>query len=259
VSARQDNRLFADVLVGISGEPAGWHALEVALQVARREGAQVHGFHAALSEAEQKSVKTQAMETEFNRRCQAAGLASKLIFDVGEVTRKIYERSWWVDLIVLSLSYPPEPQLASKLASGFRTLLYNCARPVLAVPGPVSRLERALLAYDSSPKADEALFVATYLAGQWNMPLVVVTVENERAKPGALGRAQEYLGSHEVEATLVQKQGSAAEEILKTAQEHESDLIIMGSYGPHPLLEAVRDSTVNPVLRASRWPVLICR
>jgi nucleotide-binding universal stress UspA family protein len=36
-------------------------------------------------------------------------------------------------------------------------------------------------------------------------------------------------------------------------------LILMGSYGPHPLLEAVRDSTVNHVLRASRRPMLICR
>jgi nucleotide-binding universal stress UspA family protein len=123
----------------------------------------------------------------------------------------------------------------------------------------VSRLGRALLAYDGSSKADEALSVATYLAGEWNMPLAVVTVENERIKPGALGRAQEYLGTHGVKAAFVQKQGSVAEEILKTAQEYETDLIIMGSYGPHPLLEAVLDSTVNRVLRASRWPVLICR
>jgi len=33
----------------------------------------------------------------------------------------------------------------------------------------------------------------------------------------------------------------------------------MGSYGPHSLRKAVRDSTVNYVLRASRRPMLICR
>jgi nucleotide-binding universal stress UspA family protein len=42
--------------------------------------------------------------------------------------------------------------------------------------------------------------------------------------------------------------------ILQTAEEHESDLILMGSYGPHPLLEAVRDSTVNYVLPRQRPP-----
>ena len=259
VAARPETRLFADVLVAINGEEAGWQALDLALEVARREEGQVHGFHAEPSEVDPTSEHIQVVEAEFNRRCQAAGLADKLAFEVGEVASKIRERSWWVDLIVLSLAYPPEPQLTARLASGFRTILHNCARPVLAVPGPVSRLERALLAYDGSPKADEALFVATYLAGRWNMSLVVVTVESERTKPETIGRAQSYLETHGVQATYIQERWPVAEAILQTAEEHESDLILMGSYGPHPLLEAMRDSTVNHVLRASRRPMLICR
>ena len=259
VAARPETRLFADVLVAINGEEAGWQALDLALEVARREEAQVHGFHAEPSEVDSTGEHIQAVEAEFNRRCKAAGMAGKLTFEVGDVARKIRERSWWVDLIVLSLAYPPEPQLTARLASGFRTILHNCARPVLAVPGPVSRLERALLAYDGSPKADEALFVATYLADRWNMSLVVVTVESERTKPDVMGRASSYLETHGVQATYTQKRGPVAGAILQTAEEHESDLILMGSYGPHPLLEAVRDSTVNHVLRASRRPILICR
>jgi nucleotide-binding universal stress UspA family protein len=164
-----------------------------------------------------------------------------------------------VDLVVLSLSYPPEPQLAARLASGIRTILLNCARPVLAVPGPVSRLERALLAYDGSLRADEALFVATYLAGQWKMPLVVVTVENERTQLGARARVREYLEQHGIQATFVQMQGEVAGAILETARVHECDWIIMGSYGPHPLVEALFGSTVDQVLHSSRLPTLICR
>jgi len=259
VAARPGGRLFADVLVAINGEEAGWQALDLALEVARREGALVHGFHAEQSEVDLTGEHIQAVEAEFNRRCQTAGLAGKLTFEVGNVARKIRDRSWWVDLIVLSLAYPPEPQLTARLASGFRTILHNCARPVLAVPGPVSQLERALLAYDGSPKADEALFVATYLVDRWNMSLVVVTVASERTKPEVMGRASSYLETHGVQATYTQKRGLVAEAILQTAEEHESDLILMGSYGPHPLLEAVRDSTVNHVLRASRRPMLICR
>jgi nucleotide-binding universal stress UspA family protein len=257
VAARPGGRLFADVLVAINGEEAGWQALDLALEVARREEAQVHGFHAEPSEVDSTGEHLQAVEAEFNRRCQAAGLAGKLTFEVGDVARKIRERSWWVDLIVLSLAYPPGPQLTARLASGFRTILHHCARPVLAVPGPVSRLERALLAYDGSPKADEALFVATYLADRWSLSLVVVTVESERTKPEVMGRASNYLEAHGVQATYTHKRGAVAEAILQTAEEHESDLILMGSYGPHPLLEAVRDSTVNHVLRASRRPMLI--
>ena len=259
LAVRPGDRLFADVLVGVSGEEAGWHALDQAIEIAKRERAVLHGFHAAHSEQALTSDKAQIVQLEFDLRCQAAGVTGKLSFDVGEVARSIYERSWWVDLIVLSLSYPPSPQPLAKLASGFRTILRQCSRPVLAVPGPASQLSRALLAYDGSPKADEALFVATYLAGQWNMPLDVVTVETDRIRPEVQRRAHEYLAMHEARATYEQKSGPVAGAILQTAEEHGSDLIILGNYGPHPLLEVVRGSTVDDVLRASRQPMLICR
>ncbi len=259
LAVRPGGRLFADILVGVSGEEAGWHALDQALEIAAREQAVLHGFHATPSEEALTGDKAQNVQLEFDLRCQAAQVAGKLSFDAGQVARSIYERSWWVDLIVLSLSYPPSPQPLAKLASGFRTILRQCSRPVLAVPGPASELSRALLAYDGSPKADEALFVATYVANQWNMPLVVVTVDTDRIKPEVQRRAHEYLATHEVRATYEHKSGPAAEAILQASEQHASDLIIIGNYGPNPLLEVVRGSTVDDVLRASRQPVLICR
>jgi nucleotide-binding universal stress UspA family protein len=91
------------------------------------------------------------------------------------------------------------------------------------------------------------------------MPLVVLTVETDRTKLEAQKRAQEYLTEHRVSATFAHKSGPAAEAILKTVEEHGCDLIIMGSYGPNPLVEVVMGSTVDDVLRTSRKPVLICR
>jgi hypothetical protein len=57
---------------------------------------------------------------------------------------------------------------------------------------------RALLAYDGSPRADEALCVAVYLTERWEVPLAVVTVADGRAKAEALARAQDYLKAHDV-------------------------------------------------------------
>ena len=252
-------RLFDDMLVAVSGDEAGWRALDQAFEIARREQARVYGFHAAASEDEAVLEKAKSVEAEFDRRCEAAGLVGKLAFEVGEVARKISERSWWVDLIVLSLSYPPPPQPLAKLSSGLRTILRQCARPVLAVPGLASPLARALLAHDGSPRADEALFVATYLAGQWNMSLVVLTVETDRTKPETQRRAREYLAEHGVEATFVQKRAPVAGTILTAAEEYQCDWTIMGSYGPNPLVEVVRGSAVDEVLRGSQKPILICR
>jgi nucleotide-binding universal stress UspA family protein len=120
-------------------------------------------------------------------------------------------------------------------------------------------MNRALLAYDGSPQAEEALFMAAHLCqpDHWNIPLTVVTVtEGERL---TLARAQKYLAEHKVQTTFVLEHGPVAEAILKTAATHESDLIIMGSYGFSPVLEIVLGSTVDQVLRSSRRPVLICR
>jgi nucleotide-binding universal stress UspA family protein len=131
---------------------------------------------------------------------------------------------------------------------------------VLAVPRVPSALNRALLAYDGSPKAEEALFIATYLASQWGIPLVTVTVmESERTVSGALDRAQGYLDTHGVQATFVEESRPVADAILKTAEGHGCDLIIMGGYGFSPVLEVVLGSAVDQVLRESRWPILICR
>jgi nucleotide-binding universal stress UspA family protein len=256
----QDDRLFADILVPVSGDETGWFALEQALEIARREGGQLRGLHVVPSEAQKESEGTQTVQAEFNRRCEAAGISGKLVIEVGGVTRKICERARWTDLIVINLVYPPPPQPVAKLSSGFRTLIRRCASPVLVVPGASSPLDRALLAYDGSPKANEALFVATYLAGRWNISLVVVTVmENGRIPSDALTHAQNYLESHQVQATYIKESGVAPDVILKAAEEHESNLIIMGGYGHSPVVEVVLGSAVDQVLRASRQPMLICR
>ena len=268
LAARRGDRLFADILVAVNGDETGWHALDHALEVARREGARLHGLHVVPSETQKNSEGAQAVQAEFNRRCEAADIPGELAIVVGGVARSICERARWNDLVVLSLSYPPAPRPIARLGSGLSTLLRRCPRPVLTVPESSPNLGRALLAYDGSPKADEALFVATYLSGKWNIPLVVVTViEPGRTTSDTLARAQSYLETHGVQAAFVKESGPVAEAILKTAnpstgsghREHESDLIIMGGYGFRPVLEVVLGSAVDQILRASRRPMLICR
>jgi nucleotide-binding universal stress UspA family protein len=196
----------------------------------------------------------------FNQRCGAAGASGKLTLAVGTVLGQLCERVRWTDLVVANLAYPPSPRPLAKMGSGFRTLLRNCPRPVLAVPGKASSLSRALLAYDGSAKAEEALFVATYLASRWQIPLVVVTVmEGGRATPDTPDRAQEYLATCGVQATFVKEDGLVAEALLRAAEDHQSDLVIMGGYGHSPVVEVVLGSAVDQMLRESRKPVLICR
>jgi nucleotide-binding universal stress UspA family protein len=53
--------------------------------------------------------------------------------------------------------------------------------------------------------------------------------------------------------------GRADLEIVKAARESESDLVIMGNYGYHPMLAIFLGSTVDEVLRTFNGSVLVCR
>ncbi|MBE2231992.1 MAG: universal stress protein [Anaerolinea sp.] len=251
--------LFPDILVPISGSPRGWLALDQALVVAQREGSALHGFHLVRSRSESDRQRAGRVQEEFDRRCQAAGVVGQLVIEVGPVARTICQRARWTDLVVANLAFPPTRSLPGKLQSGFRALVHHCTRPVLAVPR-VSPLSRALLAYDGSPRAREALFIAAYLAGRWRIPLAVVTVvEPGRAGAATLDAARAYLETHAVEACYLEVQGPVAPAILQAAADQQADLLVMGGYGYSPMWEAMLGSAVDHLLRECQQPMLICK
>jgi len=90
-----NDRLFTDILVSINGEESGWHVLEQALEVARREGGRLHGLHVVSSAIQKEDKVAQTVQAKFNRHCQAANIPGELMIEVGEVERKICERARW--------------------------------------------------------------------------------------------------------------------------------------------------------------------
>lgn len=255
---RYTERLFMDILVPLSGTPECWQALEQALAIAAREEAHLHGLYIVAAEAQKKSQEALAIQSRFNRQCQAAGIEGSLAIETGDVTRKIRERALLTDLVVLNLAHPPGAGLAA-LGSGLRTIIWQSARPILTVPGKASPLGNALVAFDSSPKAREALFVGTYLAERWKTALTVVSIrEKSGAAPGDLDYAREYLELHEVEADFVTADGPI-DLVLRTAEERQIDLVLMGGYSVSALEEVIAGSAVNLMLRQAHCPIFICR
>lgn len=258
----RNDRLISDILVAVNGKKEGWLALEQAILVAQREGAHLRGLYVVRAQKNKGSQAAVAIQEEFKKRCETAGLSGKLVVAAGEIAHKITERAAWNDLVVVNLTHPIGPQPLEKLSSGFRNLILRCPQPILVVPQRVSPLARALLAYDGSPKAKEALFVATYLAGQWKMALVVATI-SEKNPPletqGAVAQAQTYLETHGIQATFAQCDGPVAPTLLVMAEETRSDLIIMGGYGTSPLYNLLSDDVVDQILRGSSRPILLCR
>lgn len=256
---RFNDRLFIDVLVPINGKEDGWCALEQAIRVARRDSARLHGLHVFPSERESVPDKD-VLQDEFNRRCAEGGVAGNLIFAGGEVVEQTCLRASATDLVVVNLSYPPGAQPISRLASGFRNLITRCPRPVLATPQTVSELNHALLAFDGSPKAREALFIAAYVAQKWQIPLDVVTIQDSsRLGEKTLQQAKDYLQKYEIQGNYFLEAGEPGNLLLEISQKTGADWVIMGGYGLNPVLEVVLGSTVDKILRHSEVPTLICR
>ena len=255
---RYSEHLFRDILVPIGRNPEGWDALEQAIHIAHREDAHLHGLHTLGPKEESNDLEVIKLQDQFNQICQQANVQGALAIETGEPTQKILERSALTDLIVMKISYPPSTGI-KVLASNIRTLLARSSRPVLALPGNVSHMDHALLAFDGSPKSKEALFVAAYFAEQWDIQLTVfIGLEDQALNEAVQGYARNYLEFNEIEADFVAKPYSS-ETLKTTSEEIEADLILMGGYSGWILKEMTVGSSVNYMLRESQLPILICR
>ncbi len=255
---RYTEQLFTDILVPISGSTESWQALDQAILIAKHEGAELRGLHLVASEAQKESAEVLALQAQFKQRCDEAQVQGTLAVETGDLTRKICDRGLLTDLVVLHVTHPPATGISSR-GSALRAIISRSVRPVLAVPWKATNLERALLAFDGSPKAKEALFVAAYLAERWKTELTVLALrDGPRSTPAELDYARDYLELHEIEAEFAVMQGSM-DVLPKIVYERRSDLVLMGSYSTSALEELTSGSTVNAALRQLPCPIFICR
>jgi nucleotide-binding universal stress UspA family protein len=261
LTARYSDRLFSDILVPLSGNDASWRALDQSLSIAQQEAARLHGLLVVASDKQKSTGADEEVRQMFSARCHAAGVDHGFAIEIGDVAKNICARAALCDLVVLSLSHAPASGRLARLGSGLRTIIRRSPRPILTVPNAASIPKRALLAFDGSPKAHEALFVAAYLAEAWGTELVILTVlDGEHARPESIEHARQYLEMHELAAKyIMRKARRASGAIVEVCQAEQCDFIVIGGYGAAPMIEVMVGSQVDHVLRGSPRPVLICR
>ncbi len=259
-SSRREGQLFSDILVPLSGEERGWAALDQAAIIAARDGSRLYGLH-VIEEGETRDAPDyQRLRARFESRCQEAGVEGGLHLVPGAVAKLICDRARWNDLIVLQVSYPPPVEPLGRIGSGLRNVIRRCSRPILTVPRGPSKMENLLLAYDGSPKAREAMYVATYIGGRWHSSLTVLHVDQDsHEKRAPLAEARAYIEAHGLSADYVSAEAEVGDAVMALAASRGCDLILMGGYGSSPAVELVVGSPVDRVLRLSEVPILVCR
>ncbi len=271
VNKRDNGRLFDDLLVPITAKSRDWRAVDMAIGIALRGGSKLFGLHVLPTPKENGSTKkrkkdlTQSIneiQAEFERRCQAAGVAHQFAVEGGPVAQKLVQRSVYVDGVVLPLNNPPGKTWKERSVSNIQTIIRQCPRPILTVPdGSTSQMNHALLAYGGHPSmAEEALFVAAYLSARYEVQLTVLSVGEKIQTQRLLAQARAYLAQVGAEANFEARTGEVEPAILDTAVSVGADFLVVGSFSYSPIRSLVLGSTVNRLfLQEYRNPILICR
>lgn len=135
--------------------------------------------------------------------------------------------------------------------------------------------KRLLLATDLGARCDRALERSVLLSKQWGAELAAVhalepahffaeaSVPSWRQpkSPQDAARQHAVAAIREVapEARIIIAEGDAAEVVLRTAEELQSDLIVTGVARDEPLGRLALGGTVNRLLRSAAAPLLVVR
>ena len=177
---------------------------------------------------------------------QEAGLDTQFAVEQGAVGDILIERAQWADMVMTNLTGPFRD---TPIKPGLQRFIQQSPTPIFVIRDGVSADYRhALLGYDGSPKAKEALYMAVWLAGRWEMALTVVTVQTDRTAAQVLEDARHYVEQRGIEATFVLKERPITQAMLAVADAADCDWIIIGGYGFSPLRQSVTSSTVDQLL-----------
>ncbi len=261
LALHREEHLFERMIVLLEGIEGDWPLLDQLIRVAQHDKDHILGLHVVRDQSAVDQEAIQRLRYGFELRCHAAGLRGEFAVEYGNSYRIIARRGAWADIVVTNLTDPPEANPLARIRPGWVGMMNQCPCPILAFPNSVqSDLDRAMLAYDGSAEADEALYIATYSTLRWQRALTVLTVKTARTGEAALERARDHLERHGVTwADYVLADGAIHDAILQTAKARDVNLLIMGGIGRRPLHRRLSGSTVEQILREFKQPMWICR
>ncbi|MBI3000088.1 MAG: universal stress protein [Deltaproteobacteria bacterium] len=145
-----------------------------------------------------------------------------------------------------------------------------------------SPFTRILVATLGSSWSQRALELAVKMAKVYQLELVVVAVvtpayvpekkapfgvtitsgadeETRRRAREVLEKASSLAESNGIKAVFDMREGRAADEILKSAQQHQCDLILIGSRGPAEISRVTLGEAGNEVILKAQVPVMVVK
>ncbi|NOY44271.1 MAG: universal stress protein [Deltaproteobacteria bacterium] len=240
------------ILVVLAGTRFTPSAIRIALDLARRHGAELTGLavldrrkldsvgpvpagasaHAERLRAHRFGVRREqvaAAVRDFRQACEAAGVIYGV--EEGDVNDLITSRSRYHDLTVFGLRSLLEGSLGAEHSeAALARLIGDGVRPILAVAEELRPIRRALIAYSGSVGSARAMRCFLQLNPWPEVQIRVVTCHSsEEEGSRLLADAAEYCRAHGREPETRRLSGAPGRALLLEAGRWDADLVVAGN------------------------------
>lgn len=203
----------------------------------------------------------EALLAEFQRTCEAAGVAYEAELKSGDPTEEIGEASRSADLIVIGTRTYFHFETEDEPGQTLQELLKEHACPVLALPKELSLpFKTTLFPYDGSAKAAHSMREFATLAGTLPLTTEVTLLHvGEDLEEGRtrLARPTQYLEAYGYQVHQKILPGDPQDVILKAALEHQPAVVVIGSSSKSGLRAFLFGSVTRTLIEDGTIPLFI--
>jgi nucleotide-binding universal stress UspA family protein len=189
--------------------------------------------------------------------CESHGVSCETKLQTGNVVKVIADESTKADILVIGERGEDEEFETGFIGSVSEKLVRKVNRPVLLTGLEVREFRRALLAYDGSEGAREAMKMLARIAAALGMEVDAVQMVEEGNPTTALNEVISYFKDYPVHHSTHYLTGDSHSVIINHAKEIGCDLMVMGAYENRVADSMALGTTTDYLIRSSPVPVLV--
>ena len=271
------------VLVALGGSEYMESAMAEAVQIARRNGAELVGLAvmdetlvdpvqaapigggsaAADLREERRRKVTEGIDAaiaKFEAVLAESGLPGRAVRMDGDAQESLVEAMKLADLSIIGIRHAFDYGTIDHAEDFLARVARASNRPIIAMPEGARPVSRVLVAYDGSLVSGDALrSFATLRAFDPSLVRLVCCREDGSDLDGILAEGRAYLELHGYTVETVVLDGHPTTAILEHADSMEADLVVMGAVGRRGLSRLLAGDTASTMLANSAVPLFLRR
>jgi nucleotide-binding universal stress UspA family protein len=270
------------IIVASDGSRTARNAVDVAVQIARAESLLVEGFyvvdeplimepytaytkelgsdHGVASRAnliEWFEKRGTAVLDQLQEQCASKEVPVITEVLLGGIPELILDKAKQITFLALGRRGHTHADETNYLGKNFRHIAHHAQIPLIVGGDTARPLQRIFLVYDGSKQVDAALRLALQLNQALSATLAVGVTEHSYLEDDFDALVSRFSEGGIVKENIIDLRSKPAEKIVEAIHEHQSNLIVMGSYRHPEIMEWLVGGPNDQILRQSPLPAVI--